>query len=144
MELSLLDLEKYARDFVARLPARKESGALVFGLTGELGAGKTTFVQAVARALGVKEPVTSPTFVIAQRYATTHPVFKKLVHMDAYRLRGEMGDTIGFSEYTHDPESLVLVEWPENLPSAARFPMDAPTIMFETIDERTRRITEHV
>ena len=61
--------------------------------------------------------------------------------MDAYRLSGEEGDTIGFSEYMNDPENLVLVEWPENLPEKAQFPKEAPILEFETTGETTRSIT---
>lgn len=140
MELTLDELEQYAADFASSLPKMSGTHAHVVGLRGELGAGKTTFVQVVARTLGVKEKVTSPTFVLAQRYTTTHPVFTDLVHIDAYRLAGETKDTIGFVEYLNDPHTLVLVEWPENLPKEASFPADAPILQFETIDETMRNI----
>lgn len=144
MELTLEQLENYAREFVAKLPTREEHQAHVVGLTGNLGSGKTTFTKAVAGALGVAHEVTSPTFVISQHYATTHPVFTQLVHMDAYRLAGDAGDTIGFHAYLSDPHNLILVEWPEHLPQGADMPPGTPTLHFETVDEHTRRITETV
>lgn len=143
MEVSLNELEKYAKDFIQRLPSEAGDRAYVVGLKGDLGAGKTTFVQEVAKVLGVKEQMTSPTFVIVQSYEIKHPVFKRLVHMDAYRLSGEEEDTIGFSEYMQDPQNLILVEWPENLPQGAGFPEDAPILEFKTVDENTRRIYYH-
>jgi tRNA threonylcarbamoyladenosine biosynthesis protein TsaE len=60
--------------------------ALIVGLYGNLGAGKTSFTQAVARALGVTDIVNSPTFVIEKIYDTKHTHFIRLVHIDAYRL----------------------------------------------------------
>jgi tRNA threonylcarbamoyladenosine biosynthesis protein TsaE len=143
MELSLAGIEQYANDFVRALPSKRAEHAFVVGLRGNLGAGKTTLVQAIARALGVKEGVTSPTFVIAQTYKTTHPVFTQLVHMDAYRLEGEEKDTIGFTAYTRDPNNIIFVEWPECLPRDARVPANATILEFETLDEATRRIQVH-
>lgn len=141
MEISLEVLGEYAQEFVENLPKAVGTQAHVVGLKGNLGAGKTTFVQEAGKVLGVKEQITSPTFVIAQSYETTHSVFKRLVHMDAYRLSGEEKDTIGFSEYMNDPESLILVEWPENLPEKANFPEGAAILEFETVDEDTRKIS---
>jgi len=141
MELSLSEMQSYAADFVARLPKHAGTKAHAVGLKGDLGAGKTTFVQAVAKELGVQEHVTSPTFVLVQVYETKHPVFTRLVHMDAYRLSSETRDTIGFAEYFNDPRNLILIEWPEYLPRGAGFPTDASTLRFETIDATTRRIS---
>lgn len=138
MEVSLETLNAYAQSFVGDLPQKPGSGAYVVGLKGDLGAGKTTFVQHVAKILGVTETVTSPTFVIAQSYKTTHPVFRRLVHVDAYRLHDEEKDTVGFSEYVSDPHALLLVEWPEYVPGT--FPETALVLNFATIDENTRTI----
>lgn len=143
MEFSRDELTEYAKTFVKELPATLGGEAYVVGLKGSLGAGKTTFVQEVAKALGVKETVTSPTFVIAQRYETAHSVFKHLIHMDAYRLSGEVVDTIGFESYLHNPENLVFVEWPEHLPNQAQLPATALVLEFETVDENIRKVTKH-
>jgi tRNA threonylcarbamoyladenosine biosynthesis protein TsaE len=143
MDVTLDELDTFARQFVDALPSGEGTRAHVVGLAGELGSGKTTFVQAVARAMGVKEQLTSPTFVLAQRYHTNHPVFSHLVHIDAYRLSRDEPDTIGFQEYLNDPSTLILVEWPENMPYAAHFPEEAPVMRFETVDEKTRRISNH-
>jgi tRNA threonylcarbamoyladenosine biosynthesis protein TsaE len=85
-------------------------GDLVF-LRGELGAGKTTLVRAVARALGVGGPVTSPTFTVAQRYEGRVP----LAHMDAYRLSGASDDDEE-AELVRDAlggGAVAFVEWPD-------------------------------
>ena len=138
MELSLSELKEFAKQFVKELPQTLGSRAHLVGLKGELGAGKTTFVQEVARELGIAESVTSPTFVIAKSYQLTHPVFRKLVHVDAYRLSLGDPDTIGFGGYLREPTNLMLVEWPEHLQS---FPGDAALMTFHVTGEDTRAIT---
>jgi tRNA threonylcarbamoyladenosine biosynthesis protein TsaE len=81
----------------------------VVSLSGDLGAGKTTFVRGVANALGVTDRVTSPTFTIVHQHSGRYP----LVHMDVYRLESfqEVLD-LGFEELL-DPEAVLLVEWGE-------------------------------
>ncbi len=81
----------------------------VVALTGDLGAGKTAFVQGIAAASGVEERVTSPSFTIVQSYEGRYP----LIHVDVYRLDSfqEVLD-LGFEEFL-DPDSIVLVEWGE-------------------------------
>lgn len=88
-------------------------------LSGDLGAGKTTFVQAVAEALGVAEPVTSPTFALAHHYSGRNGVEHcELRHIDLYRL----ADPLEMLDYILDEleDAIVLVEWGE--PLAAEFP----------------------
>jgi tRNA threonylcarbamoyladenosine biosynthesis protein TsaE len=85
----------------------------VVAIAGELGTGKTTLVRAIARGLGVTEPVTSPTFALVHRYdgaATT------VYHVDAYRLRrpADAAD-LGLDDMTAESDSVVLIEWPERL-----------------------------
>lgn len=89
----------------------------VVALSGELGAGKTTLVRAVAAALGVTERVTSPTFALVHRYAGDGV---KLYHVDAYRLRADdEARDLGFDDMLADPSSIVVVEWPERLGARA-------------------------
>lgn len=110
-------MEKEAARFVASC-APRTSGATVVALSGDLGAGKTAFVKGVAKALGVEEHVTSPTFVIMKIY-TLDGVFKKLVHIDAYRLKGEHHlKVLGWEELLRDPHNLICIEWPEQIPQA--------------------------
>jgi len=79
----------------------------VIALSGDLGAGKTCFVQGAAWALGVEERVTSPTFVLVREYSGAYPI----LHMDVYRLHNlqELTD-LGFEEFL-DPSWIVFIEW---------------------------------
>ncbi len=96
-----------------------EGAATVVGLTGDLGAGKTTLVQAIARELGVHETVVSPTFVIAKYYETADPAWSQLVHIDAYRIE-DVGELVplGWETLISTPNTLVIVEWPERIVDA--------------------------
>ena len=96
-----------------------ESRATIIALSGDLGAGKTTFTQALARALGVTDEVVSPTFVIQKRYPLEGQVFKNLVHVDAYRLEDvEELRALGWDELTADAENIIVIEWPEHVVGA--------------------------
>ena len=114
--------------------------ATVIALSGDLGAGKTTFSQGVAQVLGVDEYITSPTFVIQKIYILDGQRFDRLVHMDAYRLHGAHElEVLGWHELLQDPKTLVLIEWPEQVGEA--IPRDAIKITFTFIDESTRAIS---
>lgn len=95
-----------------------EDRAAVVALHGELGAGKTTLVQHIAKALGVKEDVTSPTFVIQKEYETETNLYQvdMFVHIDAYRIEDprEM-EVLRLSEMIQSPRTLVCIEWAENI-----------------------------
>lgn len=92
----------------AQLAGELEAGDVVV-VSGELGAGKSTFVRGAARALGVTEPVTSPTFTIGHRYAGDTPVS----HLDLYRLDGIGDEDPGLLEDYLTPDAIAFVEWPE-------------------------------
>jgi tRNA threonylcarbamoyladenosine biosynthesis protein TsaE len=111
----LADLPDVAREALARLPQGKKSAALV-ALKGELGAGKTTFAQALAKELGVAQSVQSPTYVLMKSYAVSHPRFARLIHIDAYRLENaDEFKALMPETFLADPRNLVLVEWPERV-----------------------------
>ena len=125
---------------IIRKHLRTHTGATVITLKGTLGAGKTTFTQALARVLGVTETVVSPTFVIMQSYTTSDEVFRTLVHIDAYRIEHESeAGVLHLEEYLNDPHTLILIEWPENIPSY--LPEDTLTITIDITPEDGRIIT---
>ncbi len=135
---SLAETEKFAVEFTAKLEPKKDEATLV-ALSGKLGSGKTTFVQCVARALGVKENITSPTFVLIKSYKLYATSYKNLFHIDAYRLKsGEELAKLGFEEIIANPQNLIFLEWPENVSEV--LPADYKTIKFSFIDEATRAI----
>ncbi len=80
----------------------------IVALTGNLGSGKTTFTQLLAKHLGITADVTSPTFTLVQEY----PIKDSwLIHADLYRLRDDEIPQLGLDDYFNQPKTLVLVEW---------------------------------
>lgn len=133
-------LPEYAKQFMESLPTKEGTSAYIVNLFGDLGAGKTAFVQAVSKELGITEAVTSPTFVIMRRYDLHHPRFKQLIHIDAYRLNPSDPDTIGWASYREDPRNLVFIEWPEHMPGGT--PKEAYNLQLTVIGEHERKIEE--
>lgn len=134
------DVQDVAVELLGRLSGSTAQSATVLALKGDLGAGKTTFTKALASVLGIAEHVTSPTFVIQKSYATTHPQYSALIHIDAYRLEGAAdAGALKLGETLRDPRNLVVVEWPERIGGA--LPGDAITLRFEHVSERVRRVT---
>ena len=120
----------------AQLAAQLPDGGVV-ALQGELGAGKTTFVQGLARALGIERPITSPTFTLVGEYAGTG---LPLVHMDLYRLHSPDDLlSIGFSEYL-ERRALVAIEWPER--AGDLLPADAIRVNIRLAPDARTRIIE--
>lgn len=108
MEQHETDSPEATEALAAAIAADLRPGDVVL-VSGELGAGKTTFVRGAARALGVSEPVTSPTFTIGQRYAGRMPVS----HLDLYRLEGLSDEDPGLLDDYLTPDAVAFVEWPE-------------------------------
>lgn len=109
--------------FAAKIAGALQGGEII-GLVGDLGAGKTTFVQALAAALGVPGAVKSPTFILMQLLnARPSGRMRTLCHVDAYRLEdwAELS-AIGFSDYAGAPGVVTLVEWADRVPEMHRMP----------------------
>jgi tRNA threonylcarbamoyladenosine biosynthesis protein TsaE len=106
-------------------------------LSGPLGAGKTTFVQCLARHYGIQQTIVSPTFTIVKQYPL--PSGGELMHMDAYRLAGEKDDQ-QWIEYCH-ASSISLIEWPEYLPSFTH--LKHSKITFSLDSDQTRSLNIH-
>ncbi len=134
---SLEETSKLAKDWLDSISAQ-ENEATIVGLYGNLGSGKTTFTQALARHLGIKENITSPTFVIEKIYETDVVAkFKRLIHIDAYRLEaGRELQVLNFEELVGNANNLIVIEWPENVKEI--LPEDHIKIYCEFIDEDSR------
>jgi tRNA threonylcarbamoyladenosine biosynthesis protein TsaE len=116
-----------------RLSAFLAAGDVVC-LWGDLGAGKTCLAQGICRALGVTEPVVSPSFTLVNEYAGKFPV----AHLDFYRLKGEADlEQIGFDDL-FDGNRIVLIEWPERAANA--LPKDRLDVHLNWINENQREI----
>lgn len=126
--------------------------ATLITLSGELGAGKTAFTKMLAKAFGIEEHVTSPTFVLEKIYpirnledsgsngASQLQRFTRLVHIDAYRLKdGSELSALGFDELMSDPETLVVLEWPEIVQDFLPHPTHHITLETET--DGSRKLT---
>ncbi len=113
--------------------------ATIITLHGDLGAGKTTLVQEIAKQLGIKENIVSPTFVIMKKYECVDGKFKYLIHIDAYRLeKSEELLKLGWQELIEDRNNLIILEWPENVVDC--IPKDVLKVEISHIDENTRTI----
>jgi tRNA threonylcarbamoyladenosine biosynthesis protein TsaE len=117
----------------AELGGRLAPGDVVL-VTGELGSGKTTFVRGAARALGVKGPVTSPTFTIGHVLTGRGEV----AHVDLYRLRSLAGEDPALLDDYLTPERVAFVEWPEA--AGPRLDRVAARVRLEHLGGDRRRI----
>ena len=120
---------------------------LVFALAGSLGSGKTTFVQGLARALGICEKIQSPTFVLMKWYDLPRSALRGLhlarkkyfVHIDAYRLEtARDANHLGLRKLFHDPEAIIAVEWADRIKKL--IPRSAVWIKFEHKSKNMRLI----
>lgn len=120
--------------------ATSKEGAIILLLSGDLGSGKTTFTQGLARALGITETVTSPTFIIEKIYKLENdPDFNHLIHIDAYRLEGKsQAEILNLKTIFADLHSLIVIEWPEYLGNDA--PEEGIILHFTFLNEKERKI----
>lgn len=158
--ISITETQNLAQNLVKNLQNYSGSEAAVIGLFGDLGSGKTTFMQFFGEALGIKEKMLSPTFVIEKIYKigesntesesgskigqeiapkiSNH--FDHLVHIDAYRLDDprEML-TLGWEEIVKNPRNIIAVEWADKI--AELLPENHIRIDFKHHDEKSRLIS---
>lgn len=109
----------------------------VIELVGDVGVGKTTFVRGLAKGLGIKQAVTSPSFTISKSYAL--PDGRSLIHYDFYRLSnpGLMADDL--AENLNNENSIVIIEWGEEVSDV--LPEKHTKIIIEYNDDNTREVT---
>jgi tRNA threonylcarbamoyladenosine biosynthesis protein TsaE len=140
---SLDELAQFARNFLTKISKTEVEGAVVIGILGDLGAGKTTFVQTLAKLLGVADVVTSPTFTIMKGYETApEAAFSTFIHMDAYRIEDQDElRPLHVAEIMKQPKTLFCIEWAERIYEA--LPEDTHFLSFTTTDSEARQITYH-
>lgn len=136
------ETKRLGRDFANRLKATRPR-SIVLALVGDLGSGKTTFVQGLAEGLGIKEKITSPTFILQRQYEIpkNDSQITNFYHIDLYRLEGDIEDEvakIGLKDTWNKPENIVVIEWADKARRA--MPNGTIWITFERKDEDTRKI----
>lgn len=145
------ETERFAYRFSRRiLKIKPAERALVIGLVGDLGSGKTVFTKGFAKGLGIKENIVSPTFVLEKVYELARTGLAQLVqgrslhrhfiHIDAYRIEKskELID-LGFKNLIRDPKNIILIEWADRISKI--LPKDCIKIYFEHAGRNKRRIT---
>jgi tRNA threonylcarbamoyladenosine biosynthesis protein TsaE len=116
---------------------------IILGLEGDLGGGKTTFLQGLAKGLGIKEKILSPTFIIMRRlripFRQTAGQFKNFYHFDYYRVSKPKDVSIlGFKKIISQPKNIVAVEWADRLHKI--LPRDVLVLRFKFIAKNKREI----
>ena len=137
MELKITSLEeigKVAEEFI-RLAMQEDT---VFAFNGQMGAGKTTFIKALCEALGVSEPVTSPTFAIVNEYRSDE-TGELIYHFDFYRIKKlEEAYDMGCEDYFYSG-AVCLIEWPELVEDL--LPGNTSWVDIKVNDDETRTIS---
>lgn len=134
---SVRETADFATKIAGKISKNFSKKPIVIALEGELGAGKTTFVRAFAKALGVKKNITSPTFVLIKPYKTADKV---IYHIDAYRLKDYKDlEKLGAKGMMTEPGSITLIEWSDRVKKI--IPRNGIRIHIDHIDKNTRKIT---
>lgn len=136
---SARETKKLGEEFANCLKAGKASWR-VLALTGDLGTGKTTFVQGLARGLGIKKRILSPTFIMIRSYALCAMPYATFYHIDLYRVEDEKDvEGLGLEEIFADPDNLVTIEWAEKIKKL--LPENTCWLKFEYQEGNKRQIT---
>lgn len=134
---NLKETQKIAQNLAKEI--LKNKTGIVIGLEGELGSGKTAFLQGFAKGLAVKEKILSPTFVIYKKFKIQNPKIQNFYHFDCYRIQKpeEIFD-LGFKEIISNPQNIVAIEWAVRIKKI--MPKTAIWIKFKLLGETSRRI----
>jgi tRNA threonylcarbamoyladenosine biosynthesis protein TsaE len=112
------DLINPIDDLISNIKKPLEEGGVIIFLNGQLGSGKTAFVQELAYSLGVESRVQSPTFVLMKKYSIDSAVIPELytlIHIDAYRLEPHHKEALNVEDFLSESGTLVLIEWPTSI-----------------------------
>ena len=135
----LNEIQKIAQKILNDINKKETNTSTVITLSGDLGSGKTTLTQEIAKLLDIKEKIVSPTFVIMKKYKINKGSFKNLVHIDAYRLENsEELLKIGWQELIENKENLIIIEWPERVSDCVKSPVYR--VILGHMDEQTRTL----
>lgn len=126
--------------------AQKLKGGEVIALHGDLGSGKTTFVQGLAKGLGIAQRIISPTFIIMRTYRVGEAFVAKGInhfyHVDLYRIENEQDISgLGLLELMNNPENVVVIEWPEKMENL--LPDDRIDFIFRYLGDDQREIIKN-
>ncbi len=114
--------------------------ALVLGLEGDLGGGKTTFLQGFAKGLEIKEKILSPTFIIMRRFPPAGEARKNFYHFDCYRIQKPKDILdLGFKEIINNPKNIVAIEWADRV--RPLLPKNRILIQFGIVGKNKRKIS---
>jgi len=123
------------------LKDRIKEKAQVIGLIGDLGGGKTTFLQGFAKGLGIKEKVLSPTFIIVKKFQipNSRSRLQNFYHIDCYRIKKPKELlNLNFKKIISDPQNIIAIEWADRIKKI--MPPNTLWINFEFINNKTRKI----
>lgn len=136
---SLAQTKKLGRLLAKEVLKNKTEKALILGLEGDLGGGKTTFLQGFAKGIGIKEKVLSPTFIILRRFKVEGARIKSLYHIDCYRIKKPKEVLrLGLKQIVSNPENIVAIEWSDRIKKL--LPKDSLIIKFKFVNKNTREI----
>lgn len=129
------ELPQAAEAFLKHFPNER-----LFAFYGKIGAGKTTLIKALCRALGSTDPITSPTFALVNEYSTAGN--ERIFHFDFYRIKSmEEALDIGFDDYIYSGK-YCMMEWPENIEDL--LPEEIVKVEIDVLDSSARKITANI
>ncbi|HSX08942.1 MAG TPA: tRNA (adenosine(37)-N6)-threonylcarbamoyltransferase complex ATPase subunit type 1 TsaE [Candidatus Saccharimonadales bacterium] len=119
--------------------AKELRGGEVIALYGNLGAGKTTFMQGLAKGLGITRNIISPTFIIMRTYEVSNNDIRTLYHLDLYRIENdEQAVDLGLNDLMGEKDNIVAIEWPDKIENI--LPEKRINIYFEYLGDDKREI----
>jgi len=125
--------------------AKKLKGGEIIGLIGDLGAGKTVFAKGLARGLGAKNVINSPTFVLMKIHSVRHKNIKRFIHIDAYRIKSAEDITaIGAGEYFNRPDTVTVIEWADKIKKILPITSIKVKIEYKTKNQRLIKFTKNL
>jgi tRNA threonylcarbamoyladenosine biosynthesis protein TsaE len=133
--------KKLGENLAETIIRTRGNGPVIVGLDGDLGSGKTTFLQGFAKGLGIKEKILSPTFVIVKRFEIKKKIskYKNFYHIDCYRIEGKNElKSFNFKSIIADKKSIIAIEWVKKINKI--IPYKNIAIKFSFLDKNKRKV----